>query len=152
MPVGYCKIFGVLGSANYLVDSFPSYKGKAHFEKNELLKSGLYYFILPEQNGFFQFLLDKDQQMAMNTDTSDLIGRMKINGSEDNLLFYENLQYESSFHKKIDSVMSDLKTFEADQSKVLLLEANKDKILKDRKSYLEGLSKNHRASSARGYG
>src|SRR4051812_44892023 len=58
MPDGYGKLFGVLGTSNYLVDSFPTSKEKAHYEKDEFVKSGLYYFVLPSNTGFFQLLLD----------------------------------------------------------------------------------------------
>ncbi|MDB5228384.1 MAG: hypothetical protein JWN78_2577 [Bacteroidota bacterium] len=146
MPDGYGKIFGVLGTANYLLDSFPTVKEKAHYEKKELVKSGLYYFVLPANTGFFQLLLDKDQQFVMKTDTSDIVGKMRITGSDDNQLFYENIQYENTFHSRLDSIDAELKKFASDHSKTIFLQAAKDKLLKNRKDYLADLAKNHAPS------
>jgi thiol-disulfide isomerase/thioredoxin len=145
MPDGYCKLYGVLGATNYLVDSFPASKEKAVYEKNELLKAGLYYFLLPKDKGFFQFLIDKDQQMIMKTDTADFVKHMKVIGSEDNELFYGNLVYESHFRAKVDSVDALIKS-ENNQTKKDALEASKEQLLQERKKYLESLSKDHPSS------
>ncbi len=146
MPDGYGKIFGVLGTANYLVDSFLTSKEKAHYEKDELLKSGMYYFVLPSNTGFFQFLVDKDQQFIMKTDTSDFVGKMHITGSEDNQLFYDNMQYEGRFHTRLDSIEAEMKKYAADPSKTAALQTAKDKLIKERKDYLADLAKNHASS------
>ncbi|HEX2901372.1 MAG TPA: hypothetical protein VHS96_16780, partial [Bacteroidia bacterium] len=103
MPDGYCRIIGMLGGQNFLVDSMLAKGGKAHYEQAEALQGGLYYFVFPDQRSFLQFLLDKDQVFALRTDARDVTKFMKTEGTEDNQLFYQNLQFEAAFKTKFDS-------------------------------------------------
>jgi thiol-disulfide isomerase/thioredoxin len=143
MPNGYCKLIGMLGNNNFLVDSFPALNGKASYKKAEPLNPGLYYFTLPDMKGFFQLLLDSDQQLVMKTDTLDLIRRMQVSGSEDNQLFYDNQQYELSFRTRLDSIESELKKSSINSPKNNELDKLKQRLIADRKSYLQSLSRDH---------
>lgn len=140
MQDGFCKIVGMLGNNNYLVDTVPAKSGKATYTRNELLPGGLYYFVFPDQKSFIQFLVDKEQQFSLQTDTADLIGQMKINGSVDNLLFYDNQQFEASHRKRFDSIDNALKFLAPDNQFFISLNLKKDALIKDRKEYLQSIS------------
>jgi thiol-disulfide isomerase/thioredoxin len=143
MPDGYCRIIGMVGGNNYLADSFPAKGGKAVYTSEKLLDAGLFYLVFPDQQTYFQFLLDKDQQFTMRSDLSDLTANMQVIGSEDNQLFYENLRYETKYRKQFDSVDQLIKANQLYKPDLAKQEALRDQLLKDRKSYIESLGKEH---------
>lgn len=143
LPDGYCRLIGVLGSTNYLVDTFPSLNGKAQYFKDELLPGGLYYFVFPDQRTFFQLLLDKEQKFTMKSETDDLVGKMTISGSVDNTLFYDNQRFESKFRTKVDSIEAAMKLLDKSSLQHSLLTIRRDSLVKARKDYLEQLKQNY---------
>lgn len=143
MPDGYCRIIGMVGGNNYLVDSFPAMAGKADYTTGTLVSPGLFYFVLPDGQNFFQFLLDKDQQFSMQTDLADLTANMRVTGSEDNELLYENLRYEARYRKQFDSVDVLIRAQQLYKPNLAEMEAFRDQLLKTRKAYLETLAKDH---------
>jgi thiol-disulfide isomerase/thioredoxin len=143
LPDGYCRIIGQLGGQNYLVDSVMAKGGKALFSKQEALPGGLYYFVFPDQRTFVQFLLDKDQQFSLVTDNKDLTANMKVDGSEDNLLFYQSLQFENRFKPQFDSLEAAIKALPANSPNIAYLEQQKEKLVQERKDYVANLPKNH---------
>ncbi|MFN8393615.1 MAG: TlpA disulfide reductase family protein [Bacteroidia bacterium] len=143
LPAGYCRIIGMLGGQNFLVDSMTSTAGKVHYEKPEPIQGGLYYFVFPDQRTFFQFLLDKDQVLRMKTDAADPIKFMTIEGSEDNQLFYQNLQYEANFKTRFDSIEAAIKALPTNSPNLSYLTGQKDKMIADRKAHVAGFAKNY---------
>ncbi len=140
MQDGFCKIVGMLGNNNYLVDTLPSKNGKATYTRKELLPGGLYYFVFPDQRSFVQFLVDKEQQFSMQTDTADIVGHMSIKGSVDNRLFYENQHFETSHRKTLDSIENALKLLSSDNQFYISLNSKKEALIKERKDYLQSIS------------
>jgi peroxiredoxin len=143
MPNGYCRIIGMLGGQNFLVDSILAMNGKARFEKAEPLQGGLYYFVFPDQRTFIQFLLDKDQTLALRTDARDVNQLMKTEGSEDNALFYQNLQFEARWKQQFDSLDALSKATAPGNPNLAFIENQKEKLIADRKAHITGFSKNH---------
>lgn len=141
MPDGYCKLIGMVGNNNYIVDSFRAVHGKAVFRKDELLKGGMYYFTLPER-GFLQLLLDKDQDAVFKTDTAELVRHMEVSGNEDNELLYNNLKYELSFRERLDSIEAALKK-ESTAAGRMGLETKKMQLIDERKAYIKALPLDH---------
>lgn len=64
--------------------------GKIHFTAGKKYPHGLYHLQFPAQrNRSFDLVLSDDQEFVMESDTSDLVGKMKISGSSDNKAFFE---------------------------------------------------------------
>lgn len=143
MPDGFCRIIGMTGGNNYLVDSFPSRSGKAAYTNGTLISPGLFYFVFPDGQTFFQFLMDKDQQFTLRSDAADLTGKMQVEGSEDNQLLYENLRYEARYRKQYDSVDALIRSTQLYKPDLAAQEALRDKLIKERKAYLEKLAAEH---------
>lgn len=144
MPDGYCRIIGMLGGQNFLVDSMLSKGGKAHYESStEPLKGGLYYFVFPDQRSFVQFLVDKDQTFALRTDARDVTKYMRTEGTEDNLLFYQNLQFEAAFKTKFDSLDVVIKSTSPGSPNLSYLEGQRDKMVAERKAHVAAFAKNY---------
>ncbi len=71
-------------------------KGIAVFQKNETLRSGVYSIVFPGKNKLFDFLVDKEQLITINADTSDLVNKTTVNGSSENKLFQQYQKFVSS--------------------------------------------------------
>jgi thiol-disulfide isomerase/thioredoxin len=75
--------------------------GNAVFEGKEPLPGGIYLIVLPTKK-FVEIVVDKEQHFSLETDTSDLVRKMKVKGSEENLHFYKYLVYISDRQKEIE--------------------------------------------------
>jgi peroxiredoxin len=143
LPEGYCRIIGMLGGQNYLVDSLPSKAGKVQYERADALPGGLYYLVAPDQRSYIQFLLDKDQAFSMRTDFRDMVKFMKTEGTEDNALFYQNLKYEDEFKSKMDSLEAAIKATPASSPNLAFLQQRRDRMVADRKAHVAAFARNH---------
>lgn len=80
------------GDAQYVTDTaFADGEGVYSFQGDEALPEGVYMFVMPPANSFFQILIDDDQSFQMTTDARDVSGSTVIEGHEDNAIFYEYL-------------------------------------------------------------
>lgn len=65
--------------------------GLATFTGNKKLQRGMYIFVLPGKRGFFDFVVDDDQDFTIATDTAyytgDYYSKMKCKGTEQNEAF-----------------------------------------------------------------
>ncbi|HEV8079267.1 MAG TPA: redoxin domain-containing protein [Chitinophagaceae bacterium] len=64
-------------------------KGVAIFKKDKKLQPGIYYIVFPGKNKLVDFLVNKEQNITIKADTSDLINKTTITGSKENVLFQE---------------------------------------------------------------
>ena len=66
------------------------------FTGEEPLDGGVYLVIMPPDNQYFQLLIDEDNQnFSIETSAKDPVSAVKINGSSDNKMFYDYLNYLS---------------------------------------------------------
>lgn len=101
------RIIGIVGNSNYLVDSLPLVDGAIHLKRDTALPSGLYFLDLPG-SATLQFILDQDQSFSITTDISAPITAAKVEGSLDNTLLYQNLQWELSFQARLNPIQASL--------------------------------------------
>jgi len=83
------------GNTNRLRDSAELINGSYVFKGEVTLEPGMYLVILPPNNRYFEMIVDKDQHFNIETDTTDLIGNLKIDGSIDNQIFYDDINFLS---------------------------------------------------------
>lgn len=137
MPDGYCRIIGMLGGQNYLVDSVKAKDGKTAYRSDKALAGGMYYFVFPDQRSYLQFLVDQDQTFSLTTKASDPVNAMKVEGSEDNLLLYQNLAFEALQKVSMDSVEGAIQASAQNSPNLAFLNAKKTALLDARKAHLE---------------
>ncbi len=77
-------------------------KGEFEFKGDEILPCGMYMIVLPNQ-GYIEVLINDDQEFSIESDTSDLIGNMKVNGHEENELFYGYMKHTGPLRDEIQS-------------------------------------------------
>lgn len=96
---GPCFIAGIFGKENYVTDSAKAVNGLITVSREEPFPAGMYYVLLPDKKKYVQLLLDKDQEFSMTSTVQNTVNDMQVDGSLDNSLYYQNLQFEAE-HKK----------------------------------------------------
>lgn len=69
-----------------------SLTGEAIFTGEKPFEGGLYILFF-NSNYYFDFMMDRDQFFSVTADSSDLVGKVKFDGSIDNELFYSYKKY-----------------------------------------------------------
>lgn len=76
-------------------------KGEFLFEGKTPLEGGLYLVVLPDKR-YFEIVIDKEQSFSFETDSADLVGKMKIKGSQDNIDFYGYMAFIKNMQQKAE--------------------------------------------------
>lgn len=74
---------------------------KAVFEGKETLPGGIYLIVFPPDNRYIEVLVTNDQFFDVKLDMNDLVGKLEIDGSRDNDLFYESQRYIAKVGEQI---------------------------------------------------
>jgi thiol-disulfide isomerase/thioredoxin len=77
-------------------------KSEAVFRGANALPEGVYLIGYPNKQGFFEFLVNKEQYFSINADTTNL-QKIVFTNSPDNVLFINYQQFMAEHGKKIDS-------------------------------------------------
>ena len=89
-------------------------KGIAVFQKKDKLLPGVYSIVFPGKNKIFDFLVDKEQVITINADTSDLINKTTVSGSKENILF---AKYQKLVAEKGALLQKELSEYKSAKSK-----------------------------------
>jgi thiol-disulfide isomerase/thioredoxin len=98
------------GSKQYILDTAQrAADGRYTFKRPYGLDPGIYLLILPPKNKYFELLIDKTTDMAfsIDTDTLDFVKYMKIKGNDDNIRFFEYLNFIGEQRKSADGPRAD---------------------------------------------
>ncbi len=77
------------GEKQYIKDTVMIDKsGYGTFKADTLLPGGIYLIVAPNTN-WFEVVIGKSQQFTLETDSSDMVGKMKVTGSPENEVFYQ---------------------------------------------------------------
>ena len=134
-------LIGYFAENHYRADSANISGGKLSFKNPEGYPQGLYFISLPT-NEFIQVILSEDQKFKMSTKATDLVGSMKVEGSEDNKLFYENLRFEAAYNPKFRQLNDAVRSIADKTSQAYKqADANKKAHEASRAAHLEALYK-----------
>lgn len=123
------------GDKQYVKDtSRVDASGNVVFEGKEKLPGGIYLAVLPSKK-YLEVIVDKEQHFFMETDTSDMVRKMKVKGSNDNALFYQYLVFIAERQAEADPLRKKMdKVKDKDSVKMLQKQlAEIDKKVKDYK-------------------
>jgi|694.fasta_scaffold105056_3 peroxiredoxin len=82
------------------------------------LNRGVYLGVVPSMNNnFFEFLVSDVQIFGLETDKADLNRSMKVTGSKENQMFFDDLLYMSNVRTKADEYVVKSKDANADTAK-----------------------------------
>lgn len=93
------------GDKQYVKDTlqFDS-KGTVTIKADTLFAGGVYLAVFPAMgNRYFEFIMN-EPSFSMETDTTDLTGHLKITGSKENSLFYDDMKFLGHMKQESDSI------------------------------------------------
>jgi peroxiredoxin len=100
-PEGMCQLARYYGDKQYIMDSAKvNEKGEVLFKGKEKWAQGIYMFVPPGKNRYFDFVMDEGQNFSIETDTADFIKTMKVKGSDENKFFYEYQNFMAGKQKE----------------------------------------------------
>lgn len=111
-------------------------EGKVIFKGNKDLPGGIYVILFPGNKNWVELIYSgKETKFSISTDTTDVIGNMKITGSKENEMFYAYQQELKSKAKQMEEIR---KTGGANAQQQLLasqgeFKAFRDKLLNENK-------------------
>ena len=91
-------------------------KGEGEFELKKPLHEGMYIIYFPS-GSYFEFIVGKDQDFSITTDTTDFIANAIIEGSEENILFFDFQKYMLSRRDEIKGITDILKNSDNEANK-----------------------------------
>ncbi|MBL0180916.1 MAG: redoxin domain-containing protein [Chitinophagaceae bacterium] len=131
-----------MGSNFNVADSAAiSNKGTAIFKGASKLPPGIYAIFLPGNRLRVEFLIDKEQVIAVTADTTDLINKTIITGSKENILYDQYQKFASSKGMLIQQERNAYATSRTKEDS-LLHEKNYNNYNKQLNEYREGIIKN----------
>lgn len=95
--------------------------GKAVFNKNKTLKGGIYFLLLP-QGKYFDFLIDKDQNFEITTDTANFLHTVHFKDSYQNDLFFRYQNYLNNVYSQIALLREKQKTLLGSMDSLMAVE------------------------------
>lgn len=141
-PDSVGRIIGTIGSTNFLVDSIVPVNGVYHIKLDTALPGGV-YFLAVNSTFAYQFLLDQDQTFTFNSDFRDPIRTAKVEGSLDNQLLYQNLQWEQDFQAKLQPLDLQYNAMPANDPAKPALLTRIEGLIAERKAHLKSFKDNH---------
>ena len=124
--------------------AFVDKNGWAIFEGKKKLDGGIYVVIVPSlKRRYFEFLMDNVQQMTLETDTTDFIKNMKVNGSNENNLFFEWQRTMSNLEKQMRPIQEKLNMHKNNKDSSDYYKNKALEIDKKRKEYWQNTIKNN---------
>ena len=111
--------------------------GTIRFQKPEGYPQGFYYVSYAE-NQYVQILLSEDQTFTIEADVSDIVGTIKVSGSDDIEAFYANQKFEQNYNAEYGALGQQLKAAEGTANEASL-KAKQKEMLAGRQAHLDGL-------------
>lgn len=117
-----------------------SNKGTAIFQGKKRLPGGIYSIFLPGKTKYADFFIDKDQDIAVSLDTTDLVNKMIVTGSKEDELFRGYQKFVAAKGKIWET---ERKLYNESKTKAdsALHEANYNKVNKELNDYRDDIMK-----------
>lgn len=112
-----------------LIDTaYASSPGKFKFEGKEDLPGGIYMAVSISKSKLFEFVVDKKQKFSLSTDTVSYSLNMKVNGSEENEIFYNYLHLNEKLYTENNLLSQELTAYNPGDSEYLKIKARMDSV------------------------
>ena len=135
MPAGQALLLGFYATQTFRIDSADvDANGRMVFTNPTGYDPGLYYVLFADQTNF-QFLISEDQRFELRTDKGSISQSMRVEGSLENELLYDNLRYEEQYQQQFQTIAAQLANSPDDAA----LLAQRDALVRERRAHLEEL-------------
>ncbi|MCI4671248.1 MAG: DUF5106 domain-containing protein [Bacteroidia bacterium] len=125
------------GDKQYIKDTTAIENGVFTFKGDTSLDGGIYLVVFPPKNVYFEIIIDKDQYFTVSTDTVNFVTNMKVSGSKENQLFYQDLKFLDSKRKEVEGITAELKKAPKGSPEAKSLQEKQQKINDEVKTYRE---------------
>lgn len=143
LEAGKVRLVGILNDRQFIVDEATTdANGTVTFAKDEPYRQGIYFVLLPD-NTNFQMVLAEDQTFTMTTQVGDPTANMKIEGSVDNQLFYDNLAYELTYRQAYDPLTQQLQSMTKGTPEYEAIDQQRQLLNNERKAELAKMAREH---------
>lgn len=108
----FCLLAHYFGNGQYLDDTLWIQNDAVRIKGDTSLRSGMYLLINQNKSRILEFFIDKNQQhFTIESDTIDLVGHLKVNGSESNQRFFGWMQFLNMIRKVGDQYKAEADSF-----------------------------------------
>ncbi len=105
-----CYLANYYGDKTYLTDTAKvDKKGRFVFEGDSALPGGVYIIAGESNNKYIEFLIDRSQAFSITTDISNILSDVHFDRSEENVLFFDFIQYNMKVRKEMESLQKEQK-------------------------------------------
>lgn len=98
------------------------------FSGTEPLPQGVYFFVSGTKKWLFEFLVGEDQEFKLISGPDGSPENMSVEGSEDNLIFYEYLRENKRSYQQVSDLHASLKNLEKGSDSARLVQEKIDSI------------------------
>jgi peroxiredoxin len=107
------------GDKQYVIDTIATNeKGEALISGTQPLSGGIYLIVFPKlKNRYFELIIN-EPKFSLETDTADFIKNMKFSGSNENAVFYKDLQFITAKRKEAEPLREKLKTLDGNSNEM----------------------------------
>jgi peroxiredoxin len=140
VPQGTGYLVAFFCETQFIVDSaVVNASGEISFKREQPYNPGIYVAVMPSQTANIQFILDADQTFSLSTQAADPVNAMQVDGSLENELFYENLQFEANIQPRLDQVANAIRQAGPSSPEYSNFKAQQDALVAERKQHLQSL-------------
>jgi hypothetical protein len=116
-----CMIATYYGNGTYIKDTLKvDHNGRFTYRPPQDIERGIYIVVINDKT-YFEFILDRDTKFSMETDLSDLQGKMIVKDTPENSLFYEYLKYNRTMYGEIQKLQASEKKHKDNQDSLKLI-------------------------------
>lgn len=116
--------------------------GHAVFAYSQALTPGFYTVELPEERAV-ELILDRDQTFTMKTNLEQLVKDMKVEGSEENLLLYNSLQWNIGLQERFQTEVQQLQASSTAPLEERTIDQLRQKYFAENDQYIRELIQKH---------
>ncbi len=132
------------GDKPYIKDSIGVTNGKIIFKGEEALDGGIYLAVLPPDNLFIQFFVSEgEQHFKMTANAANLAGSVVVDGSLDNKLFYDYMNFLSGQLDKKTAIEAKKEAAADDKKKLDAITEEFKQLDQEVKTYHNDILKKH---------
>ena len=100
---GFLYLAHYYGKKQLLIDSAAiGPDSRAVFKGKEKLPGGVYLVAFPKKDGWFEIIIDKEQQFSIDADSADLLNKLSFTGSPDNQAFKDYQKFTATTGSEIN--------------------------------------------------
>lgn len=140
-----CLVANYYANNTYVKDTLRvDGSGRMNFKAPDDLPKGMYVLVITDRQ-YFDFIINKDKKFSMETDITDLAGKMVIKDSPENTLFYNYLLTNREQYERVQALRNKEKSISSPKDS-LEIEKQVKAISEEMIEYKLDIMKNHPGS------